>query len=261
MNPIMISALVALAATPAFGSTVLFQGAGAQLPGAQGFLYVTNPPFGAKALQDATGGVTTLDTTADITESAGYFTHNPITGDKVHLATPALDRAAGFTLSFDLAILAENHGTNVNRGGFSVIAVTSDRKAIELAFWTTEIWAYNFNGADFTHGEGVARDPSLLDDLTRYDLVVQGNDYTLKVGGSSILTGSLRDYTAWPGVNLGLLGTLDPYDKPGMIFFGDDTSQASSKSQLSYIAVGLVPEPATLTLLGLGAACVAGRRR
>ena len=59
---------------------------------------------------------------------------------------------------------------------------------------------------------------------------VLGNNYTLSTGNTNILSGKLRDYTAFSG-------SVDPYETPNLIFLGDDTTSASANIKLSSVFV------------------------
>lgn len=222
----------------------LYNGAANTTPSSQGWLYLTDPLIGAMATQSAASGVTTLDSTAEISEKAGYF-------GSFHPSIPALDRAAGFTVSFDLRIVSETHN-NANRAGFSVIALSQDLKGIELGFWTDEIWAQS--APAFTHAEGQTTvSPSLM---RAYDLTILGDKYFLFADGVGILSGDLRDYSSFGA----------PYNVPDFLFFGDDTSSASALAELESIGLkngadtvlpAAIPLPGALplfvaALIGLG---------
>lgn len=73
------------------------------------------------------------------------------------------------------------------------------------------------------------------------ELFAKGGSLTQK---SSILKGSLRDYTAFTGA-------IDPYETPNFIFFGDNTT--SAKANINFRSASItVPEPnAILGLLAL----------
>ena len=227
-------------------AVVLYDGSlgpGTQTPANQGWLYLTDPLTGASATQSATGGVTTLDTTGDITDSAGYFSTN-------HPAMPTLDPFGdGYTVRFTARIDSENHNNN-DRAGFSIIALSSNVRGVEIAFWTDEIWT-QLDSPLFTHGEGAAFDTTA--DLVVYDVAIHNNTYDLYANGSPILSGTLRDYSAHP---------LFVYSTPNFLFFGDDTSSAAAVGELAYIEVMdyAVPEPSGLLLLGLAAVFLRKKR-
>ncbi|NQU24360.1 MAG: hypothetical protein HQ567_24010 [Candidatus Nealsonbacteria bacterium] len=252
------------------GSAVtLYDASLGNMPGDQGFLYLANELTPA-ATVSYSGGLTELNTMVDRSESAGFFTHNPFNGSPIHPAAPLLDRTVGYVVSFDLQMLGEGHNARddnsdgkQDRAGFSVIAIGNDLQGIELGFFhddvANEIWAYEDNVANpgdlFTQAEGVDRTVAQTAALTTYDLTVAGDGYELSVGGTAILSGLLRDYTAFEGPSFPLVGELDPYEQPNMLFFGDDTSSADSHVRLGNISVTAVPEPsAGLLLLVAGVA-------
>src|SRR5262245_11424520 len=199
---------------------VLYDGALGGTPNTQGFTFQAFPPTGAT--QTFADGVTTLTTTQSV--SAGYF---EIVTSKVDL-----NRTTGYTVTFAAQVAAESHSNN-NRAGFSIIAISSDKKGIELGFWTNEIWAQADGivppgSGIFTHAEGAAFDTTAA--LTTFQLYLKGDTYTLSVGGTPILTGSVRDYSAFTG-------PVDPYETPNFLFLGDDTTSAGATLKLSYVAV------------------------
>ncbi|AFZ26966.1 PEP-CTERM putative exosortase interaction domain-containing protein [Cylindrospermum stagnale PCC 7417] len=201
--------------------------------------------------QGASGGVTNLDTSTNNITYAGYSNYSvnaPTT--PVNPLFPGLDRNAGYTLSFTVRINSQvNDGTNgANRAGFSVIVLSSDKQGIELGFRNNvgfindDIFAQNnssFNGG----GEQNTGVSALLGSLTTYDLNVFGSSYTLSNGANSLLTGSLRDYTAATG-----LGS-QVYNTPNFIFLGDDTTSARANIDLANVSITVpdeVPEPSTI---------------
>lgn len=252
MRSFLILVLSAFGMLPGMSSSthaetdILYVPQGAATPADQGFGFIVNPPFGAQTTLVGSPTGATLTTTAATSESAGFFTHNPFSGAVIHPGSRSLDRATGFGVRFDLAVTAESHVT-MNRAGFSVIVITSDRRGIEIGFWTDEIWAYDDDrdGAAklFTHAEGVAQSAVAVAAVRRHDLVVLGDRYVLSVDGARVLGGRLRDYTAFNGPVFPIFGELDPYEVPNLLFFGDDTSSASSRSILGAVSVHrLAPE-------------------
>ncbi|GMU22932.1 MAG: hypothetical protein AMXMBFR13_30160 [Phycisphaerae bacterium] len=247
-------------------------GGGGQTPADQGFVlgYAPFPPLGSNGMvQSAAGGLTTLNTSAQRGDSAGYFSYFPVVplvpyaGQHPNMPV-VLDHAAGFSVDFTLRVLSEGHnsprddnGDGVDdRAGFSVIVITQDLKGIELGFWADQVWAYDDDSVAanrmFTHAESSdGFDPSGA--LHSYSLAIQDDGYTLWANGWPVLGGSLRDYTNQS------VPVFNPYTQPNFLFFGDDTTSADSVVQIGYIAVA-VPEPGVLAGLGLGMICLRRRR-
>jgi len=210
-------------------TTVLYAGTLGTLPGAQSFDYFAVP---GTATQTAAGGVTTLDTTALAGEAAGYSAKAA--------AVPTLDRAAGYALTVTAQLQTESHAGSDkdgdgldDRAGFSVIVLSSDLRGLELGFWTNRVWAQADGAAVpptgrlFTQAEGAVFDTTRL---VTYTLFVRGDTYTLAGDGQALLTGDLRDYTAFTGFP-------DPYETPNLIFLGDDTTSASAAVRLARVEV------------------------
>jgi hypothetical protein len=206
----------------------------------------SNPLTPTQATANISGGVASLNTSAVMADAAGYFTHLP------NLITPGLsftdpdvvplDRTAGFEIDFTMKLLSEQH-SSTDRAGFSVIALSSDATplGIELGFWQNEVWAQN---AGFTHGESTNATVGTFDTTAAfvdYRLAIQGTGYTLFANNVTILSGSLRDYTAFTGGTPGNPGF--PYNQPNFTFFGDDTSSAAASVQFTKFNVVPVPEP------------------
>lgn len=202
-------------------------------PDAQGLLLYRSSP-GAVARQVFADGATTLDTSATIHDAAGYVVHPR--------HTPALERQAGYSLSFSVQLLAEDHGPSDKNGdgvgdraGFSVIVLSSDTRGIELGFWLDQVWAQEQgaaeppNGTLFTRAEHAPCDTGRM---ARYDLAVRGDGYVLSSAGQTLLAGPLRDYTAFEG-------PVNPYRTPNFIFLGDDSGSAGAVVRLEYVALAL----------------------
>lgn len=250
--------LLAIVASPAVAE-VLYSGSGTQTPNDQGWIYMTNPIVGASATNTAVAGVTMLYTTGVRSDQAGYFSEFPVLGS--HPLMPTLDRTAGYIVRFTLGLVGESHdATDLNgdtipdRGGFSIIALSSDSVGIEIAFWDDLVWAYDYADIgggtfEFVHAENATGfiPPAAL---TNYELAVSGSTYTLSAAGSQILAGSLRNYS----------GEGWPYTNASFLFLGDDTSSADSHTLLSFVEV--VPEPATMSImLAAGFPILLKRRR
>lgn len=240
-------AALLLAAGPARADVVLYDAALNNLPTDQGWIFGNT---GTAATQSVSGGILTLDSTANNDTSAGYSTRLPTGSGAPQALNPPLDRLTGYTISFRVRVVSESHASN-NRAGFSIIAIGNDLQGIELGFWTDEIWA---QAVGFTHAEGVEADTT--SSLVTYDLSVFGSAYTLYAGGSSVLTGSLRDYS----------GSIVPvYRTPNLIFLGDDTTSAQARTEIARVSYAAqpVPEPSAflLTLAGVGAIAVIRRKK
>lgn len=248
-------AVTSALALPASAGTVLYDATLGTLPEDQGWVY-PDAAFGIAGFPvDATRVLgadhVTLDTTPDRDDRIGFFSEVPLLG--AHPGVPSLDRTVGFTLRFDVRIDSESHiarddnGDGIDdRAGFSVIVVTSDLAAIELGFWEDEVWAYDDDSSDpndlFTHAEGAPYDTTSA--VTRYDLTIKDDGYTLRAAGSPILAGPLRDYAAFTSP----IPLFDPYETPDLVFLGDDTGSADSVSSTRRIQL-IVPSPGVLALL------------
>lgn len=230
--------------------TILYDGAigdGTQTPDQQGLAYLTIPIPPESATQQAANGITTLDTTGDRFDHAGYF--------GLPDSMPTLDRTTGYTLSFTLRIIEETHAdsdsnedSKDDRAGFSVILISDDLEGIELGFWKYEIWAQHDGMPLFTHNEGVTFPTT---DTVRYDLAVQEATYTLMADSTAILTGSLRNYSAFPGIPGVPPGVLNPYTTPNLLFLGDNTTAASARFALSWVAIAIAEPRSTVQVVYL----------
>jgi len=225
---------------PVMAEAVVLYDASSGLPSSPPWLLLWDSfPFPPNPAPVIAGGALNLDTSPH--DSVGYG----------YVAPLLLDPTAGYRLAFNLRIDAETH-SSVDRAGFSIIAVSSDpTKAIELSFWEDQVWTQN---TGFTHGESAALDTMTA--LIQYELLVSGMNYELLAGGSSILSGAMRDYSGF-----GL-----PYSSPNFLSFGDNTSSGSSTFALSFMELtdlpsASTPEPGTVSLLLVAGAALVSRRR
>ena len=160
-------------------------------------------------------GYVLLNSTAETSDQAGYFGSG-------HSEMPFMNRQDAYRVRFDAQLLSESH-ISLDRAGFSVIVLSDDNVGVELAFWENEIWAQTDTPL-FTHGEGVAFDTTAS--IEQYDLFIVDDRYALWAGGTPILSGPLRDYSAHPNF---------VYSQEEFIFLGDDTMSANAQLALAYI--------------------------
>lgn len=214
--------------------------------------------------QTAAGGVTTLNTSSPQGTFAGYSNY-ALTGGLVNNSLPPLilDNNAGYTLSFTVKINAQtNTGTNgAFRAGFSAIVLGSDKKGIEIGFRNTDIFSQN-NASFNSLGEQSTGIGGILGSLTQYDLTVSRNSnpllanvYTLSSGGTPIISGLVRDYSA-------AIAAGNVYNNSNFIFLGDNTTSAGASVDIARISLSTtdptaVPEPSNLLgimmAMGVGA--------
>lgn len=232
---IVPGALLSVGYADSSTTTVLYDGSrNTGTPDTQELLYLTDPFLKAQAIQSFADGVTTLDTSADISDKAGYFAWPQVTD-----SMPTLDRSQGYTVQFTVRVVAENHTSN-DRAGFSIIVLSDDLRGIELGFWSDQIWAQS---EAFTRAESGTFDTTA--GLTTYSLVVRGDTYTLSSDATPIVSGSLRDYSE--SIPACSIITGCPYTTPNFLFLGDDTTSAAAEIKLSYVAITTSDPPATAT--------------
>ncbi len=226
LGPVSAGAAVSSSAT-----TVLYDGALGTQPEAQGFVFL-DLPSGAAARTWA-DGATLLNTLAFTNTYAGYTAQSGL--------VPGLDRQAGYSVQFATQLLAESHaGSDRNgdgvddRAGFSVTVLSTDTVGIELGFWTDRVWAQAGGSPPnlFTQAEGAAFDTTST--LISYTLAISGTAYTLWANSAPLLSGPLRDYTAFTG-------PLDPYETPNLIFLGDNSASARASVRLAAVSVTTGP--------------------
>ncbi|MFN8501076.1 hypothetical protein [Kouleothrix sp.] len=228
---LLVGALLA-AGTPASAAPQpLYDAAEGSLPQAQGWAYFA---IGGAPAQGLEPGAAVLDSTGAIAIKAGYLaSHAGFLGSSAPV--PVLDHTAGVTITFALRLDDEDHSGSANRAGLSVIAICDNLRGIELGFWKNRVWAQEGGQQRlFTQAEGVAFDTGAA--LVRYSLVLRDGGYRLAANGAPILSGALRDYTAFGG-------QPDPYETPNFLFLGDNTTRAASRFHLASVAADAEARP------------------
>ena len=226
-------------------ATTLFDGTLGNRPADQGQLSLQQifpPSVTPTATETVANNRVTLNTNFN-GNNTGYvgYTNYTITSlfppaiAPVNGSFPNLNVSNGYTLSFDLAIEAENSPFDI--AGFNLLAVSDNgQQDIQLGFEQNRIFAYDNNFA-------VSESASFATtSATNYDLQVQGNQYALSAGGNVILSGALRNYTYVPNPSNPQL-PFSPYNLSNLLFFGDLSDRASSTFSLGSITV----DPGTAT--------------
>jgi hypothetical protein len=223
-------ATLALVAT-APSAAVLYDAGLGSLPSDQGWTY------GAlgSASQSVEGGLYVLDTTGASSTQAGSFQV---------LSPGILDTGSSFDLGIRLQVLAEDHASG-DRAGFSLLMVGDDpTDAIELAFWTDQVWTYRYDSMDGfrkSAGEASLDTTSVPRD---YLLKVRAGAYTLEADEIVLFGGQLQDYT--PAATF---GPTMVYAMPNLLFFGDDTTSAGARVAITSLTLTAVPLPGAALLL------------
>ncbi len=238
----LIIALVIFAPAMSPGA-VLYDASLDTAPSSQGWAlgFFPSPPS-----ESVAGGVLSFEST--LLGSAGY----------VKLPAAVLDADAGYRLAFELRVTSELQNASANRAPFSLTAVSANTdQAIELGFKTGEIFSQDDVPNLFERGEMAVFDTMF--DFVFYELLVQGTAYELLANGSSLLSGTLRNYTAFMGI-------LDPYETPNFLFFGDNTSSSGGSWELKTVDLtglpsSVVSEPSSLSLVLLAGLVAVIRRR
>ena len=175
--------------------------------------------------------------------AAGYSNYHPLSPTLVNGAFPTLNRSTGYQFSLRLRLNSENHsGSDRNgdgiadRAGLSLTAISSDRKGIELGFWTNEIWVQRGGSSStlFTHSP-TERAFLSTQNWTDYTALVLGDRYYLSANGAVVLQGALQDYSAFNSAASGL--PYNPYKTANLFALTDNSNSASSNSDIARLAV------------------------
>ncbi|NOQ14460.1 MAG: hypothetical protein GQ583_08310 [Methyloprofundus sp.] len=199
---------------------------------------------GVAATSNAVAGGVQLQTDTSVSVSAGFSNYTLFPLGLKNSLFPTLNSTTGFTLSFTMQLHAETHISN-DRAGFSVILLDENNRGVELGFWQDLIWSQSDSPLFQAKDEQFAFDTTAS--MVDYDLTLLQDKYYLTQGGTILLTGGLKDYSAF---------TI-PYSLPNYLFLGDDTSSASADVTLGGIllsdnALFSVPEPSLIVLICLG---------
>ena len=165
----------------------------------------------------------------------------------INSSFPTLDRTLGYSVFFNLQINAETHN-DANRAGFSVTVIGDDLIGIEISFWDNAVWAQHdgTTGVLFTRGETVTVGTTTL---SQYELRVLASNYQLLQNSVPILSGALRDYTAFDHQARVMAGFIpvplpyDPYETANLLFLGDNTSRAHANADLTLVSVSTNTTP------------------
>ncbi len=210
---VLLSADLWLAPTPAALAQPLYDaGSFSGLPEGQGWSYgVVALPAPVEML---TNDSVLLDTTASASTQAGWY-ESP---------GPDLNRTNGFSVAFEVLLNAESH-VSTNQAGFSVIVLGDDLNGVELGFWTNTIFAQSATPTLFTHGEDTNFTTTAA--FVNYAVSISASNYVLSANGTNILSGPLRNYSAFGY----------PYNQASYLFFGDDTGSAAVSFNVRKVAL------------------------
>ncbi|HEY9657389.1 MAG TPA: calcium-binding protein [Allocoleopsis sp.] len=219
--------------------TILYNGTLGTTPDSQGWLAYGTTPVSI-ATQSPHLGFTTLS--SPTAGKGGYSNHLSTQATLVNSAFPLLNRTNGYSLSFQVRINSESHSSDTNgdglvdRAGFSVTVLSSDRQGIELGFWPNEIWAQRGGTGSnlFTHSP-TERAFVATTGMVNYNLLILEGNYYLSANDTIVLQGALQNYTAFSTVGTGL--PYNSYTTPNFLFAGDNTSNGASNSDIASLAV------------------------
>ena len=188
------------------------------------------------------GAGVTLNTATNSAEYSGYSNYNPLSSTYYNTTTfnsSTLDQTTGYTINFtvNLDTVTDNTTTSNPRAAFSIIAISGDKKGIEIGFRTDEIFAQSNN---FTSQAQTALFTTTSP--TTYKLTVFADNYSLSSNGTPIINGALQNYVFNPASSDPPL-PFNPYTTSSFLFFGDDTGQESGTFTLGSVNLDTTPVP------------------
>lgn len=238
------------------GAISLYNGSG--LPASQGSLApgaLQSSGSPTSVSETSVAGGVQLNTAASSAEYSGYSNYSPLSSNYYNTTTfnsSTLDQTTGYTINFTVNLdTVTNYTTTPNpRAAFSIIAISGDKKGIEIGFRTDEIFAQsnNFTSQAQT-GLFTTTSP------TAYKLTVFADNYSLSSNGTPIIYGALQNYVFNPTLSSPPL-PFNPYTTSSFLFFGDDTGQESGTFTLGSVNLDTTPIPfefsPTYGLLAIG---------
>jgi len=231
------------------GAISLYNGSG--LPASQGSLApgaLQNSGSPTSVSETSVAGGVQLNTAANSAEYSGYSNYNPLSSTYFNPAifqSSTLNQATGYTITFTVSLSNVFDGSSpaAPRAAFSVIAVSSDKKGIEIGFRPTAIFSQSasFGTESETSLSLISIDTSISKD---YTLTVFNDTYSLSLSssGTSIINGALKNYVFNPASSDPPL-PFNPYTTSSFLFFGDDTGKASGTFTLGNVTLDTTPVP------------------
>ena len=242
-NLLTISSILIAGANSASALSIsLYDGSTSQLPETQGYL--------KPGAINVSPTINTIDNgvqvDTDIDGGTGYFGYsnyepnllNPSELLLVNNAFPSLNQNNGYSIFFDVAVNTTTNNSD-DRGSFTILAISSNLKGIELDFDDDRIFAQSDTVPDgsivseFKRAETAA---FTISDNTSYELKIDNAGYELFANDSSLLSGNLRDYEYDITATDPVL-PFNPYETESFLFLGDLTDQASGEFTLSSASV------------------------
>ena len=243
LNLLTISSILITGANSAAALSVsLYDGSTSQLPETQGYL----KPGAINVVPTINTIINGVQVNTDIGGGTGYFGYsnyepnlaNPSELLLVNNAFPALHQNNGYSIFFDVVVNSTTSNSD-DRGSFTVLAISSNLKGIELDFDGDRIFAQSDtvpDGSTFSEFKRAETAAFTITNNTSYELKIDNAGYELFANDASLLSGNLRDY------EYDINGTdpalpFNPYETENFLFLGDLTDQASGEFTLSSASV------------------------